>query len=138
MKPIKDIRDVEIEIRKALKILKGMPKVGPKKVKSHWPQYLNENQEVFMSESDKQYCKALPEEIDDMDEVLDNWLKCLDYDERNLVIYRNTGYSWKILMAKFNLSRGTLYIRYVKSLQKILKYVLEKQRSDGVKDDDFL
>ena len=134
MKPVKDIKDVEFEIKKALKILKSMPKVGPEQLKSHWPQYLNEENEKDISVKCVSYCKALPEEIDDMDEVLEDWLKHIEYGERNLVIMRNSGYGWKTLSAKLNSVRSNLYKKYVCSLNKILNYVLEKQRREGEND----
>ena len=80
------------------------------------------------------YCKALPEEIDDMDEVLEDWLKHIEYGERNLVIMRNSGYGWKTLSAKLNSVRSNLYKKYVCSLNKILNYILEKQRREGEND----
>ncbi|MBQ8870443.1 MAG: hypothetical protein IJ019_03605 [Alphaproteobacteria bacterium] len=128
MKPVKDIRDVETEIRRALIILKTMPTDGPKKLRSHWPACLNEQTDDNLMSKPLKYTKALPEEIDDMDEVLEDWLKCIDYDERNLVIMRNSGWSWKVLIDKYNVSRSHLYNRYVKCLKKILSYVLEKQQ----------
>ena len=48
-----------------------------------------------------------------MDEVLEDWLKQIEYDERNLVFVRNLGYSWKTLTVKFNYSRSSLYSKYV-------------------------
>lgn len=135
MQPVTNIQDIESEIRKALKILRSMPKVGPEKVRSHWPQYLNEEYEMCVNSKMDTYCKVLPEEIDDMDEVLEDWLKQIDYDERNLVIMRNSGYGWKVLTAKLNSVRSNLYKRYVRSLNKILKYVLDKQRKNEVKHD---
>ncbi len=134
MQAVSNIEDIEFEIKKALKILKSMPKVGPKNVKSHWPEYLNEEQEDFNEKKTAQYYKPLPQEIDDMDEVLEQWLKCIDYDERNLVIMRSSGNSWKLIMRKFNASRSYLYGQYVKSLKKILKYVLEKQQKTAKRD----
>lgn len=134
MQAVSNIEDIEFEIKKALKILKSMPKVGPKNVKSHWPEYLNEEQGDFNEKKTVQYYKPLPQEIDDMDEVLEQWLKCIDYDERNLVIMRSSGNSWKLIMRKFNASRSYLYGQYVKSLKKILQYVLEKQQKTAKRD----
>lgn len=127
MKEVTNVEDVEFEIRKALTILKSMPRVGPEKLRSHWPQYLSEDAEQMFSNG-VHYYKPLPEEIDDMDFVLENWLKCIDYDERNLVIMRNSGMSWKSIVAKYHYSRSSLHLRYVKSLKKILAYVLKEQR----------
>lgn len=135
MKPVTNIQDIESEIKKALRILRSMPKVGPEKVRSHWPQYLNEENEILATLKNVSYCKVLPEEIDDMDEVLEDWLKQIDYEERNLVILRNSGYGWKLLTSKFNSVRSNLYKRYVRSLNKILKYVLEKQLKQDIKND---
>jgi hypothetical protein len=126
MQRVNNTEDIEFEIRKALTILKSMPRVGPEQVRSHWPKYINDDVEQIFS-SRLRYYKPLPEEIDDMDEVLEEWLKCIEYDERNLVIMRNSGLSWKQIVVKCNYSRSHLYAKYIKSLQKILAYVLEKQ-----------
>ena len=128
MKPIKNIQDIEFEIKKALKILQTLPTDGPKHIKAHWPTYLNKETQLVTFHKSQTYLNPLPEEIDDMDEVLEDWLKQVDYDERNLILTRNTGHSWKILTVKFNYSRSRLYSKYVKSLRKILKYVLKKQQ----------
>ena len=132
MKPVSTIQDVEIEIKKALKLLRQMPKVGPKSVHSSWPMYLNEEVISVVENGATVYTKPLPEEIDDMDEVLEDWLKSVDYNERNLVVMRNMGYAWKEVVAKFGYARSCLYKKYVKSLKKILKYVLEKQRIKNI------
>lgn len=134
MKPVKDIQDIEYEIKKALKILKSLPTDGPKPIKSHWPAYLNKEIQKSAISKNKDYCSPLPEEIDDMDEVLEDWLKQIEYDERNLVFVRNLGYSWKTLTVKFNYSRSSLYSKYVHALYKILKYVLKKQQADIVEE----
>ena len=130
MKPIKNIADVEEEIKKALIIIKHMPTDGPKKVRSHWPMCLSEEVEELVSSRPIKYTKILPEEIDDMDEVLGDWMKCLDYNERNLVIMRCSGYSWKVLTAKLNFARSTLHSKYVFYLKKILRHVLNKQNEN--------
>lgn len=131
MKPVKNISDVEAEVKKSLVILKSMPSDGPRKVTSHWPAYLHENFEKSADGRVIRYTKALPEEIDDMDEVLGDWLKCLSYDERNLVISRCSGYSWKILSNKFDLSRSALYAKYKFYLKKILRHVLKRQNENN-------
>ena len=135
MTPVKNIRDVEIEIKKALTILKAMPSDGPKRIRSSWPKCLNEDVEQMLYTHPTKYTKVLPEEIDDMDEVLEKWLKCLDYHERNLVIMRCSGCEWKTLIDKFNSARSTLYGKYVFYLKKILRHVMDKQQknSKGVK-----
>ena len=115
--------------------MRSMPRVGPEKVCSHWPKYLNEENEIITTLKGVSYCKALPEEIDDMDEVLENWLKQIDYDERSLVIMRNSGYGWKTLSVKLNSVRSNLYKKYVRSLNKILEYVLSKQTKKGCEYD---
>ena len=129
MKEVSDIKDVEYEIKKALLILRQMPRIGPSNVKSCWPQYLNES--TNLKQTAQAYTYPLPEEIDDMDEVLEDWLKQIDFDNRNLVIMRNNGYGWKSISAKLNLSRSRLYDKYTKSLKIILKYVLEKQKKNS-------
>lgn len=134
MQPVTEIKDIEYEIKKALKILKAMPRVGPRDVKSHWPQYLNEESQNDTKSNTKTYTKPLPQEIDDMDEVLEDWLKQLEFDDRNLVIMRNSGYGWKTISLKLNRSRSRLYDIYVKNLKKILQYVLEKQRKNSAKE----
>ncbi len=128
MKPVRNIQDVEFEIKKALRILRTFPTDGPKKISSHWPAYVNEETKSIMLNKSKSYTSPLPEEIDDMDEVLEDWLKQVDYDERNLILVRNSGHSWKTLTAKFSYSRSRLYSKYTHSLHKILKYVLDKQQ----------
>ena len=68
----------------------------------------------------------MPCEVDDMDEVFENWFKVLDRDDKLLVFYKNLGYSAKLLMRIFKKSRSTVYAQYKKALQTILDYLQEQ------------
>lgn len=126
MKNIATIEDVEIEIRRAILILKTLPKEGPRKPFACWPEFLN-----VIEEDEKYntiYIKPLPDEIDDMNTVFEIWMKVLDFDERRLILNRISGWGWKKLSYQLKISRNTLYRYYKKGLKKILEYVLEMQR----------
>lgn len=126
MQEVSSIEDVEYEIKKAIKVLRALPKDGPYKAKSSWPKFLPEKQ-------DEEYQKIcvnftpLPSEIDDMDVVFEQWFKVLDRQDRLLVFYKNFGYRDKVLMRIFNKARSSLFVQYKKALQSILDYVLEQQ-----------
>lgn len=127
MKPITTIQDVEAEIVRAILVLRMLPREGPQKVTSFWPNYLKNEENSEERDKVFDYFKPLPSEIDDMDIVLEEWLKVLDYDERLLVFKRNAGWNWKELVFKYNMSRSALFERYKKCLQKILDYALAHQ-----------
>ena len=121
MREVKTIQDVETEIRKAVLVLKSLPKEGPKRVSSSWPQFKTDVENMQIPDFKK--ITPYQEEIDDMDEVFENWFKVLDYNTRNLVFYKNSGWRWKTLAYNFGMTRGNLYLRYKKALQKILLHV---------------
>lgn len=122
METVKTIYDVEAEIRKAVLILKSLPKEGPKKVSSSWPEF-KPDLSIDIQIPDSKRITPYKEEIDDMNMVFENWFKVLDYNTRNLVFYKNSGWRWKTLAHSFGLSRNSLYSRYKKALSKILLHV---------------
>lgn len=126
MKPVNNKRDVEIEIRRAILIMKFLPSEGPQKLRSSWPDFPAEDLET---DDEWGYFKPLPEEIDDMYEVFENWFRVLNYQERLLVYHRNAGWSWKKLLPKFRLSRSALFEKYNKCLLKMLDYAIKSANS---------
>ena len=122
METVKTIYDVEAEIRKAVLVLKSLPKEGPKKVSSSWPEF-KPDLSIDIQIPDSKRITPYKEEIDDMNMVFENWFKELDYNTRNLVFCKNSGWRWKTLAHSFGLSRNSLYSRYKKALSKILLHV---------------
>lgn len=131
MQPVKTIDDVEIEIKHAILVLKALPRVGPRNLRSWWPDMLEEKS---IEKVGSYYIKPLPEEIDDMDLVFENWFKVLDFFDRYIVFNRLNGTCWKTLMRRLNLSRSCLYLRYKNSLKKIFNHVLEEQSKSEQKN----
>lgn len=133
MEKIKTVKDVEVEIQRALIILKALPKEGPRPMHSGWPQ-------IWMAENAKKgdsreayFYRPLPSEIDDMDLVLEDWLRVLNFDDRMLVLKRTSGSSWKSLAYSYNKSRSWLSYRYNASLKAIYNYVLRRQAEEACK-----
>ena len=128
MEEVKTIQDVEAEIRKAVSVLKSLPKEGPKKVSSAWPEFKPDlKSEILLPDSKR--ITPYKEEIDDMDMVFENWFKVLDYNTRNLVFYKNSGWRWKTLAHSFGMTRNSLYSRYKKALLKILRHVRQNDNT---------
>ncbi len=132
MLPIKDLIDVEVEIRRAILVLKALPKDGPKPLRASWPEFLNDSDED--KKGNVVNIKPLPDEIDDMNIVFEQWMKILNFDERSLVLKRLSGYGWKKLAHQYNASRNTLYRRYKHNLKQILKFAQEQQTSEENKN----
>lgn len=136
MKNIMTIEDVALEIRRALMVLKALPKVGPQKLHAFWPEYVvNDDDGENMAED--VYYQPFSDEIDDMDIVFEKWLKVLNVEERKLVLCRCEGYGWKKLQHMFKMSRSAIYNRYLRNLKEILHFVSEDQRhqEQGEKND---
>lgn len=136
MKEVNSIDDVEVEIRRALLVLKSLPSgVGPAKLRAYWPDYVSSDNSDL---EESVYFKPYPDEIDDMDIVFDKWLKVLSLEERRLVLFRCEGHGWKAVQNKFKMSRSAAYNRFVRDLKEILAFVLEDQKKQTGGDYDFL
>jgi hypothetical protein len=127
MMPVTTIEDIEIELRHAVWVLRCLPSDGPKKVRAYWPDFRSETPTAHGIEA---YLRPLPEEIDDMDLVLEKWLKILPPDDRRLVFYRASGWGWKRLTFVLGRVRSTLSLHYKNALEKILAYALTLQNED--------
>lgn len=125
MEKVTTLEDVEYEIKKAVKVLRALPKDGPCKAKSCWPKFPPEYENDAFQKFSANFV-PMPCEVDDMDEVFENWFKVLDRDDKLLVFYKNLGYSAKLLMRIFKKSRSTVYAQYKKALQNILDYLQEQ------------
>lgn len=73
------------------------------------------------------FYRPLASELDDMEEVLENWFKVLSYDERVLVFKRTSGQTWKVLSRSYKMTRSWLTVKYRRCLKKIFDYVMERQ-----------
>ncbi len=127
MEKIKTIKDVEIEIRRAVIILKALPREGPAKVHSSWPLMLPDDKVSEKDIVEMRYYRPMASEIDDMYLVLEEWLKVLNYDERMLVMRRSTGRSWKELEGLYTRTRSCLSLKYRRCIKKVYEYVLWRQ-----------
>lgn len=135
MKEVNSIEDVEVEIRRAVIVLKAMPQVGPAKLHAHWPEYVSSDHQ---DTAPNIYLKPYPDEIDDMDIVFEKWLKILSLEERRLVLYRCEGHGWKAVQNKFKMSRSAVYNRYVRDLKEILAFAQEEQKKQAGDQHDIL
>ncbi len=125
MENVKNISDVEFEIRRAVYIMRALPKEGPAAVSSSWPDY-----PCLVDSADPSklaYFRPLPHEIDDMYVVFD-WLKVLDYPDRQLLCQRALGTNWKVLMTNYKMSRSGIMTRYKRCLKKVLDKILLDQK----------
>ncbi len=134
MEKIQKIEDIEMEIMSAIFVLKMLPREGPRKMKSSWPFFVMleiEKDEKAQTQRSFRVSKAA---IDDMDIVFEDWFKVLDYDEKKLVFYKNSGVRWKTVVRNIGHSRSWLNVKYRRSIKKIYDYVLEKQaKSESAK-----
>lgn len=128
METVNNIEDVAIEIRRAILVLKSLPKVGPRRLRAYWPEFATEEKKHMAK---YEYFRPLPDEIDDMDIVLEQWLNLLDLEDKRLVYLRGEGRSWKYLQAMYKMSRSAIYQRYLRCLKKILAYVLREQNRNN-------
>ena len=73
------LEDLEMEIRRAVLVLSSLPKEGPRGVTSSWPSLpaacINPNDQDLVTVTN---FRPSPEEVDDMDEVFENWFKVLN------------------------------------------------------------
>ena len=132
MEKIKTIKDVEIEIRRAVIILRAMPHEGPRGLRAFWPAFASEDAEDDSDSAETYMSRPLASEVEDMELVMEDWLKVLTYDERLLVFRRNTGKSWKDLSIYYSLSRSWLSLQYRRCLKKIFDYVIASQEKEAL------
>ena len=127
MEPVQTTDDIEFEIFRAYRVLRALPKEGPRGLRSSWPDLIMEEDKTKYTGFCVTSFKPLPQEIDDMNEVFENWMKVLTYEERLIVLKRAAGLRWKEILYVLPIARSTLFFKYKTSLKKILKHVLLEQ-----------
>lgn len=136
MKIIETLEDLEMEIRRAVLILSSLPKEGPRRLSSCWPSLpatcINPEDEDLATVTN---FRPLPEEVDDMDIVFEDWFKVLNYKEKQMVYLRCLGWEWKRIQRFFPVARSTLCLNYKKALTKILKHIQKQGVAAAVKAD---
>lgn len=127
MEKVKTVEDIEIEIRRAIQILKALPKEGPRQYRVSWPVYIMDEANAATDSVTARFYRPMLSELEDMDLVFENWLKVLPFDERVLVFKRNSGQSWKHLSRYYKNSRSWLSVKYRRCLKKIFDHVIACQ-----------
>jgi hypothetical protein len=132
MLPVATIEDIEIEIRRAVFVERSLPKIGPKPLKAFWPDMPKEAQTGLLR---LPRFRPLPEEIDDMDLVFEQWFRVLSFEDKQLLCRRIGGQPWKKLCFTFQKSRSQLVLRYKKALESVLAEALLLQNASDKKHD---
>ena len=76
--------------------------------------------EILQMETEYRLGPPLPEQINEMEEVLFTWLKWLEPDERRLVWLRAERVRWKVICHRFRVGRTKAWEMYGAALGKIL------------------
>lgn len=111
---------VEERLNSAAKTLKRLPEERVQGYFSTWPPIQRDAVEILQMEPEFRLGPPLPEDIDDMEEVLFVWLKWLEPMERRLVWLRAERVRWKVICHRFGMGRTTAWTRYQASLAKIV------------------
>lgn len=109
---------VEERIREAELTLRKLPEEKVQGYFNLWPAIKHDAVELLNME--KEVCfPPLPEEIDEMEEVLFKWLPMLEPVERKIVWLRAERVRWKIICATFGVGRTKAWEMYKTALGKI-------------------
>ena len=111
---------VEQRIKDAARTLRRLP---DKKVTGYfnlWPAYKHDPLDLLQQEAVYRPGPPMPEEIDEMEQVLFVWLlKWLETDERKLLWLRAERVRWKMICSQFGCDRTTAWRRYNAALGKV-------------------
>lgn len=86
---------------------------------STWPTIIREPLEILQMEPEPMRIYPSQKSITDMEEVLFEWLKWLEPDERRLVWLRAERVRWKLICARFGVGRTKAWEMYRRALARI-------------------
>jgi len=110
---------VEARFRDAVETLKRLPAESIHGYISAWPPILREAIEVMQMEPVVRLGPPMPEQIDEMHEVVLKWIVWLEEDERKLVWLRAEKVRWKVISWKIGCDRTTAWRKYKLALTKV-------------------
>lgn len=110
---------VEDRIQAAARTLRRMPDVKVQGYFSTWPTIIREPLEILQMEPEPMRLYPSQKSITDMEEVLFEWLKWLEPDERRLVWLRAERVRWKLICARFGVGRTKAWEMYRRALARI-------------------
>ena len=110
---------VEDRIQSAARTLRRMPDVKVQGYFSTWPTIIREPLEILQMEPEPMRLYPSQKSITDMEEVLFEWLKWLEPDERRLVWLRAERVRWKLICARFGVGRTKAWEMYRRALARI-------------------
>lgn len=111
---------IKDRLEEAARTLKRLPEERVPGYFSSWPPILRDVVEILQMEPEYRLGPPLPEQIDEMEEVLFTWLKWLEPDERRLVWLRAERVRWKVICHRFGVGRTKAWEMYGAALGKIL------------------
>jgi hypothetical protein len=118
---------IKDRLEEAARTLKRLPEERVQGYFSTWPPIQRDAVEILQMEPEFRLGPPMPEDIDDMEEVLFVWLKWLEPMERRLVWLRAERVRWKVICVKFGVGRTKAWEMYGAALGKILQRLNEKR-----------
>lgn len=108
--------EIAARLRAAAQVVAAMPPVGPADVRALWPEYIHGIDDDIKPVQPK--WKPTPHDISMMDQAVE-WLRILDPLDSRILWHRANGMPVKIISAKYNMSRPTIWRRWTFGLYRL-------------------
>ena len=110
---------IEARFHSAVLTLHRLPKTGRQGYFNAWPDVMQENSDEIVKNRGKLSIRPSPKDITEMEEVIFEWMKCLDLKEGRVVWQRAERVPWKIICNEMGVCRTYAWAFYKRALWKI-------------------
>ena len=109
-------------MRSAVRTLRRMPPVKVQGYFSTWPDIVRDQMEILQMEKEPLRIRPSARDIQELEEVLFEWMPILTVDERRLLWARANRVPWKMVCGELGVGRTKAWEIYKHTLGKIAKH----------------
>ena len=112
-------RYIEGRLHSAVLTLHRLPKTDRQGYFNAWPDFMQTDSDEIAKDRRKLSIRPSPRAITEMEEVIFEWMKCLDPREGKLVWQRAESVPWKVICNEMSVSRTYAWALHKRALRKI-------------------
>lgn len=112
---------IEEQMRSSVRTLRRMPPVKVQGYFSTWPDIVRDQMEILQMEKEPLRIRPSARDIQELEEVLFEWMPLLNVDERRLLWARANRVPWKMVCGELGVGRTKAWEIYKHTLGKIAK-----------------
>ncbi len=113
--------NVEEQMRSAVRTLRRMPPVKVQGYYSAWPDIVRDDREIMAMAKEPLRVRPSAHDIQELEEVLFEWMSWLTVEERRLLWARANRIPWKMVCGELGVGRTKAWEIYKFTLGKIAK-----------------